>query len=130
MRKSVFGDACMRIERFRKGRSTVMAVKEVVKTLKDCRMVWAVLVTVDIENPFNIACHGIIILQLRMRTVAGYLVNLVSNYLQDRKLRLIMNGRLRNMKEGVRQGSFLGPTLWNILYDAVLGLQLAKRPGI
>lgn len=52
---------------FGKGRSTVMAVKEVVKMTKECGITWAVLETLDIKNAFNIACQGIIIIELSER---------------------------------------------------------------
>lgn len=78
------------------------------------------------KNAFNSVRHSLIIGKLRDRGVSRYLVNFVSSYLTDRSVE-IEKGEARKTNAGVPQGSVLGPMLWNVLYDGVLGLGVTEN---
>lgn len=110
---------------FRRGKSTVQALETVMETVHAYDRAWTVLITIDVRNAFNMARHDLIIQKLRSRHISGYLVNMVSSYLRNRKIQ-IGEGEVMAVGAGVPQGSVLGPTLWNVLYDEVLGLDLTR----
>nr|CAI5852388.1 unnamed protein product [Callosobruchus analis] len=108
---------------FRKGRSTVQAVEYVTRTARECRKRWCALVALDIKNAFNTASWTQIIRELRRRNISQYLINLISSYFEDRTIK-ISNKTSMTVTTGVPQGSVMGPTLWNVLYDGILRLEL------
>lgn len=109
---------------FRKGRSTVQAVQTVLDTVEKARERWCALITLDIKNAFNSATWSYIIAELNRRHISQYIVNVIESYFDNRKLKI--NGIERDMTAGVPQGSVLGPTLWNILYDGVFRQDLGE----
>lgn len=112
---------------FRKGRSTVQAVETVLETAKkEYGAKWCTLVTVDVRNAFNSACHSLIIKELRDRRISQYIINFVSSYLTGRGVEVKKN-EIVKASAGVPQGSVLGPTLWNVLYDGILGMELTEN---
>lgn len=81
------------------------------------------ILTMVIKNAFNSAPWAAIINVMYHKDVPAYLQQMVSSYLEDRRL-LIETG-VDSTTEidvtcGVPQGSILGPTLWDIQYDGLL----------
>ena len=119
---------------FRRGRSTIDAVSHVVRII---RTAWGsgpagksknvVMVALDVKNAFNSARWNLILSALEERfRVPRYLMVLLESYFSGRVLEYGTNDArsTRNLSSGVPQGSVLGPTLWNAMYDELLEIEL------
>lgn len=106
---------------FRKGRSTINAIKMVVDRVVNSKKRWVVVVALDIKNAFNSASWSRILKELKRRNIPLYLRNITEDYFTDRCI-IINKTTKMAVNAGVPQGSVLGPTLWNVLYDGVLNL--------
>lgn len=119
---------------FRKGVSTVDAIRAVLedaeKASKQKRRGYryCAVVTIDVKNAFNSASWEAIAAALHRMRVPDYLCQILRSYFQSRVLVYQTNEGQKSMRvtAGVPQGSILGPTLWNGMYNGVLTLTLPR----
>ena len=77
-------------------------------------------VFLDLSKAFDRVWHEGLIYKLECKGISGNLLNLVKNYLKDRKQRVVLNGRSSEwaaVSAGVPQGSVLGPLFFLIYID-------------
>lgn len=113
---------------FQPGRSTISAGQDMCKHLSDWKDRIPVVILVDVKNAFNSAPWNGILEGLEKAGISPDIRRLLQSYLRDRRLMVESAGgvHIKKVTCGVPQGSILGPTLWNILYNGVLELELPE----
>jgi len=119
---------------FRRGRSTQDAMAKIFETadraaqglLRNRNL--CTLITLDVKNAFSTASWKGIDDALRDKNTPTYIVRMVRSYLSDRTLQIGNEAERRAVTCGVPQGSVMGPTLWNAIYDGLL--RIPTPPGV
>lgn len=113
---------------FRKGRSTYGAIEEVLQlakvAIRDKK--WCTLILLDVRNAFNSASWRGILDVLRKRKISAPIIKLIADYFSNRNIQVDRKQRVE-VSAGVPQGSVLGPTLWNLLYDEIFKEKLPEE---
>ena len=102
---------------FRSSRSTgdllTVVTDRIAKAFDNCGATRAI--ALDISKAFDRVWHAGLLHKIKSYGIAGDVFNIISSFLSDRKLRVVLDGKSSPgyaINAGVPQGSILGPTLF------------------
>lgn len=112
---------------FRKGKSTVDALRTIIdKLVKNGNEgYYTCLITLDFKNAFNNASWEIIGKHIDKLNIKNYFKNILNDFISDRKVRGSNEDKTYGI--GIPQGSCMGPKLWLLLIDEILGLDFLNE---
>ena len=88
---------------------------------------------VDVRKAFDVAWRDAVLLKLAEFGISGALWSVIADLLSDTSARVIVNGSISASwpeSAGVRQGSVLGPLLFNILSNSIADAIRTVCPGV
>lgn len=113
-----------------KNKSTLDALEKVRNFTETAKLkqVYAILLTIDVRNAFNSIVWKNVHREFRDRGLPLSIKNIIKSYFSNRWIHYLSTEKWvkRKMFRGVPQGSILGPTIWNLIYDGVLRLNVPK----
>ena len=86
------------------------------------------MLAIDLSKEFDSVCHGLLLAKLRAYGFTDQALELMRNYLQDRRQRVKLDDIYfdwKPVKVGAPQGSLLGPLYFNICINN-LNLQVTN----
>ena len=108
---------------FRTGRSTEDALVDFRSIVQSCEENYALGIFFDISGAFDNVLWPMILDGLRERACPNNVYNLISSYFSERTVSLSWGGGetvTKTTSRGCPQGSVLGPSCWNIVFDNLI----------
>lgn len=104
---------------FRPGLSTEHAILQLREATQTSPEKYAIALLLDISGAFDNVWWPAILTQLKARQCPSNFFSLIQDYLSNRNVQMIDNGReiSKSVTKGCPQGSVLGPYLWNLTFD-------------
>lgn len=117
---------------FRPDRSTVEAIDEVRRLVAEAPQHYVLGVFLDIQGAFDNVWWPCVLAELVGRDCPPGYFAMVSSYLSSREVKMTDRGLVvrKSVTKGCPQGSVLGPQLWNLVFDGLLGAVRTEGFGV